>query len=318
MKNDNIFTRNYDSKPIVCFLLALIALILGILEAFDYFNTKAIVNSNLEEISFVEGIIVKAKKSKSNIHIEIENNNMSYFIHSDYLNDYEINAGANAKIYYENSNPMRGNSRIAQLEINGNVIFSLSQYKEKTNIGFNLAIFIIGANVGLILIILGIVFIIKNKKMKENNDFLSDNEIEIIIKSLKNPKKDKALNSNIKKEDLLFKKNNQLYTNIELIENEEIGELFFEALGDLASENELSIVYDEAQINDSSIFVVYQINNRKAIIYLFIDEDKKKYIINRETLYFEDGKKVNEVEIDKFISKIKEYNLLNEDIFVIE
>mgnify|MGYP003423277306 FL=1 len=137
------------------------------------------------------------------------------------------------------------------------------------------------------------------KYVEENKEKygLTDEQVEEVIKqfefSPKETKLDKPREEIYKLfKDTIYVKNNRTYTSgLELVENDKYGEIFFDVLADTVSENELKVIYDDCVKDEGAIYLIYQINNKKAVINIYDDEVTKLFNIDESTLNFLNTKK---------------------------
>lgn len=90
-------------------------------------------------------------------------------------------------------------------------------------------------------------------------------------------------------------------------------------LADTVEEHEFKVIYDDAYKDDGAIYIIYKINGNVAVLYLFADEETKKFHILRNTLYFMFEKKSepSNDEIVAFLKQVEYYNNYYENIFLI-
>ena len=81
-----------------------------------------------------------------------------------------------------------------------------------------------------------------------------------------------------------------------------------------------SDIYDDCIKDDGAIYLIYQINNKKAAINIYDDEVTKLFNIDESTLYFLNIKKSEPTkkEIDEFLKQVEYYNKYEENIFFIK
>ena len=336
-KFENYLVNNTSS--FICFLFAAITIFFLILLPCDYYNYNKVYNSNLSELNYIEGEIVEIqfpKGKSSNYDFYIKDCDKEFYIHEKRVKDTEFNEGDYIKIYYADNLWIRGSyHEIVNFEHNGKLIFSLEQYKEE----FIPEVYIFGITGTIVafitLIIVGIILMYKNKPVKnirkyveENKEKygLTDEQVEEVIKqfefSPKETKLDKPKEEIYKLfKDTIYVKNNRTYTSgLELVENDKYGEIFFDVLTDTVSENELKVIYDDCVKDDGAIYLIYQINNKKAVINIYDDEVTKLFNIDESTLYFLNTKKSEPTkkEIDEFLIQVEYYNKYEENIFFIK
>ena len=336
-KIDN-FLINHTSS-FVCFLFSFLVLFFLMFLPFDFYNQNKIINSELNEINYIEGEVIRVqppKGKRTNYDFLIKDCDKEFYIHAKYVREHDFNEGDYIKIYYADNLWIRGSyHEIVNFEHNGKLIFSLEQYKEE----FIPEVYIFGITGTIVafitLIIVGIILMYKNKPVKnirkyveENKEKygLTDEQVEEVIKqfefSPKETKLDKPREEIYKLfKDTIYVKNNRTYTSgLELVENDKYGEIFFDVLADTVSENELKVIYDDCVKDDGAIYLIYQINNKKAVINIYDDEVTKLFNIDESTLYFLNAKKSEPTkkEIDEFLIQVEYYNKYEENIFFIK
>ena len=132
-KIDN-FLINHTSS-FVCFLFAFLVLFFLIFLPFDFYNQNKIINSELNEINYIEGEVIRVqppKGKKTNYDFLINDCDKEFYIHAKYVREYNFKEGDYIKIYYADNLWIRGSyHEIVNFEHNGKLIFSLEQYKEE-------------------------------------------------------------------------------------------------------------------------------------------------------------------------------------------
>ena len=225
--------------------------------------------------------------------------------------------------------------KIVNFEHNGKIIYSLEQFKTEHNPTAYVISIVVSSLVFVGLIATGLILMFKNKPVNAVTKFvllhkdkygLTDEQVEEVIKqfefSPKETKLDKPKEEIYKLfKDTIYVKNNRTYTSgLELVENEVYGDIFFEVLSNTVSENELKVIYDDCVKDDGAIYIIYQINNKKAVMNIYDDEVTKLFNIDQSTLYFINTKKSEPTkkEINEFLKQIEYYNKYEENIFFIE
>ena len=321
MKKIEKFLVN-NTISVVLFLFSFISLLFSIFIFTDYLIINDIYHKEINEISYVEGNIEKVTHSKTNINIIVKKSKKILYIHDKYI-DINLVKNDEVKIYYSDNSFFRGNYyKIVQLEVNNSMIYTFSEYKENNNPHIELIGFCVCIIFTITLIIIGIIKLSKSNKNKNQYELTTEQINEIIGQlSFDDSKIDVNYNETYDKlKQSIYTKNNRYYTSaLELIESFKIGEIFFEVLADMVSESEMKVIFDDAYRDDSAIYVIYKINNKTAVLSLFEDEFSKKFIINKETLYFMFPKdsKPNNDEYNLFIKQLERYNLFDK-IFEIE
>ena len=81
----------------------------------------------------------------------------------------------------------------------------------------------------------------------------------------------------------------------------------------------MKVIYDDCVKDDGAIYIIYQINNKKAVINIY-DEVTKLFNIDESTLYFLNTKKSEPTkkEINEFLKQVEYYNKYEENIFFIK
>jgi hypothetical protein len=119
----------------------------------------------------------------------------------------------------------------------------------------------------------------------------------------------------------IYTKNGRTYTSaLEHLTNSAYDIIFFEVLAELVSELEFKVIYGDSAYDDTEIYLLYKINNKAAVIDVYLNEETRRYDIDKETLYFmfEDDMEPNEYEIACFMDEVRKYNLYIDDIFDIK
>lgn len=337
-KIDEFLTTN--TKSVLCFLFSLICSFLVFMSYFDYVNIKDIHSKELINIDYVEGVVVDIDTPKTNTEIIIESCEKEFYIHTSYIEDFVIEVGDYVTIYYSNNSPIRGNYyKIVNLEVNSELIYSLEEFKESTNPTLYLGLLIGSTSILIILIVVGILLLNRDRTVdnvrlfvltQKDNYNLTDEQVDKIVEMFEGNIDDNFddLSSNKSKEEIykmfkdsIYTKGKRIYTSgLELVENEMYGDIFFEVLMETVIEGELKVIYDDAYKYEDSIYVIYKINNKVALLNLFWEDDTKLFNIDNDTLYFMNEKKKNPTkkENDLFIEEIKKYNILKEEIFKVE
>ena len=336
-KFENYLVNNTAS--FICFLFASITIFFLILLPCDYYNYNKVYNSNLSELNYIEGEIIEVQSPKgksSNYDFYIKGCDKEFYIHEKEVKGIEFNEVDYIKIHYADNLWIRGsNYEIINFEHNEELIYSLEQFKAE----YNPNVYIISIGVASLifigLITIGLILLFKNKPVNNVTKIvllhkdkygLTDEQVEEVIKqfefSPKETKLDKPREEIYKLfKDTIYVKNNRTYTSgLELVENDKYGEIFFDVLADTVSENELKIIYDDCVKDDGAIYLIYQINNKKAVINIYDDEATKLFNIDESTLYFLNTKKSEPTknEIDEFLIQVKYYNKYEENIFFIK
>ena len=113
----------------ICFLFAFLMIFFLVFLPFDYHNQMKIVNSELNDINYIEGEIVRIqypKGKKTNYDFLIKDCEKEFFISAQYVSEYNFEEGDYVKIHYANNLWIRGSyHEIVNFEHNGNKIFSL-------------------------------------------------------------------------------------------------------------------------------------------------------------------------------------------------
>ena len=336
-KFENYLVNNTSS--FICFLFAAITIFFLILLPCDYYNYNKVYNSNLSELNYIEGEIIEVQPPRgksSNYDFYINGCDKEFYIHEKKVKDIEFNEGDYIQIYYANKVFFRGEYyKIINFSHNGKLIYTLEQFKSEYNSSAYIISIVISSVVFIGLIIAGIVLLFKNKPVNDVTKFvilhkdkygLTDEQVEEVIKqfefSPKETKLDKPREEIYKFfKDTIYVKNNRTYTSgLELVENDKYGEIFFDVLADTVSENELKVIYDDCVKDDGAIYLIYQTNNKKAIINIYDDEVTKLFNIDESTLYFLNTKKSEPTkkEIDEFLIQVEYYNKYEENIFFIK
>jgi len=327
------FLANHTYSAI-CFMFSLILVFITCILGIDYFIYKEINESDLSSINYVEGKVSKIQDLKSNIDIYIEENDKEFYIHKKDIKDIEIKEGDYLVIYYADNNPFRNEYyRIVNLEVNNLLVYSLSDFKKTLNLNLQLAATIGSAVVSISLILVGLILMKRNKPVDDVRQYvlshreeydLTLEEAEDIISQFENtePELDRP------KEEVyeLFKnaiyvKNGRTYTSaLELVTNPAYDDIFFEVLADLVDEKEFKVIYDDSVRDDSEIYLLYKINNKTAVINMFINEETIRFDVDEETLFFmfEEDMEPNKNEIASFMEEVRKYNMFIENIFMIK
>lgn len=337
-KIDEFLTTN--TKSVLCFLFSFICSFLVFTSYFDYVNIKDIHSKELINIDYVEGIVVDVDTPKTNTEIVVEGYEKEFYIHTSYIEDNEIKVGDYVTIYYSNNSPIRGNYyNIVNLEVNSELIYSLEEFKESTNPTLYLGLLIGSTSIFITLIVVGILLLNRDRLVdnvrlfvltQKDNYNLTDEQVDKIVEMFEGNIDDNFddLSSNKSKEEIykmfkdsIYTKGKRIYTSgLELVENEMYGDIFFEVLMETVIEGELKVIYDDAYKCEDSIYVIYKINNKVALLNLFWEDDTKLFNIDNDILYFMNEKKKNPTKKENasFIEEIKKYNVLKEEIFKVE
>lgn len=336
-KFENYLVNNTPS--FICFLFAAITIFFLILFPCDYYNYNKVYNSNLSELNYIEGEITEVQPPKgksSNYDFYIKGCDKEFYIHEKEVKGIKFNEGDYIKIHYADKVFFRGEYyKIINLDYNGKIIYSLEQFKEDYNPNAYIIGIVVSSLVFIGLIVVGLILLFKNKPVNDVTKFvllhkdkygLTDKQVEEVIKQFEFSPKETKLD--IPKEEIykLFKdtiyvKNNRTYTSgLELVENDKYGEIFFDVLADTVSEKELKVIYDDCVKDDGAIYLIYQINNKKAVINIYDDEVTKLFNIDKTTLYFINTKKSEPTkkDIDEFLKQVEYYNKYEENIFFIK
>lgn len=336
-KFENYLINNTSS--FVCFLFAAIIIFFLILLPCDYYNYNKVYNSNLSELNYIEGEIVEIQVPKgksSNYDFYIKDCDKEFYIHEKKVKNTEFNEGDYIKIYYADKVFFRGEYyKIVNFEHNGKIIYSFEQFKKEYNPTVYVISIVVSSLVFVGLIATGLILMFKNKPVNDVTKFvilhkdkykLTNEQVEEIINQFNFSKKETKLDKPKEEiyklfQDTIYIKNNRTYTSgLELVENEVYGDIFFEVLSNTVSENELKVIYDDCVKDDGAIYLIYQINNKKAVINIYDDEITKLFNIDENTLYFINTKKSNPTKQEKneFLKQIEYYNKYEENIFFIE
>ena len=115
-------------------------------------------------------------------------------------------------------------------------------------------------------------------------------------------------------------KNNREYTSaMEEVENSEYENLLRQVVFEKMCNQELKVIYDDCLIDDSAIYIAFKIKDRLAFVYLFQNDNSKKFDVDNAIFYFV-YPKVKQMSLEDknlFMKAINEYNDYNE-IFNIE
>lgn len=206
---------------------------------------------------------------------------------------------------------------IVNMQVNGNTIYTFEQYKQYNNPTLYLLI-LIGVSVTfVVLVVLGVVFLKRNPYSEHgnSNSLWKGNDSENLVNSEMCEKVRQKLKNSF------YSKNNRFYTSgMEFVESQFVGNMFLEVLAEKVTEGELKVFYSDGAVDDSEIFVVYQVNNKKAVLYLFADENTHKFHVDQSTLsfVFEKNSEPSFEEFTSFIKQIEYYNNCCENIFDIK
>ena len=280
---------------------------------------------------------IQPPKGKSTTYdFFIDGVNKEFYIHEKEVKGIEFNEGDYIKIHYADKVFFRGEYyRIINFDHNGKIIYGFEQFKADYNSTAYVISIVLSSLVFVGLIATGLILMFKNKPVNNVTKFvllhkdkygLTDEQVEEVIKqfefSPKETKLDKPKEEIYKLfKDTIYVKNNRTYTSgLELVENDKYGEIFFDVLADTVSENELKVIYDDCVKDDGAIYLIYQINNKKAVINIYDDEVTKLFNIDESTLYFLNTKKSEPTkkEINEFLIHVEYYNKYEENIFSIQ
>lgn len=336
-KFENYLVNNISS--FICFLFAAITIFFLILLPCDYYNYNKVYNSELSELNYIEGEIVEVQLPKgksSNYDFYIKGCEKEFYIHEKKVNGIEFNKGDYIQIYYADKVFFRGEYyTIINFNHNGKVIYSFEQFKADYNPTAYVISIIASSLVFAGLIISGLILLLRNRPVNDVSKFiilhkdkygLTDEQVKEVIKQFEFSPKDTKLDKPREEIYKMFKntiytKSNRTYTSgLEFVRNDIYGGIFFEVLAATVSENELKVIYDDCIKDDGAIYLIYQINNKKAVINIYDDEITKLFNINDNTLYFLNTKKSEPTkkEINEFLKQIEYYNKYEENIFFIK
>ena len=266
----------------------------------------------------------------------IDGVNKEFYIHEKEVKGIEFHEGDYIKIHYADKVFFRGEYfRIINFNHNGKVIYDFEQFKTDFNPTAYVISIIVSSLVFVGLIISGLILLFKNRPVNDVTKFvilykdkynLTEEQVKEVIKQFDFSNKVTTLDKPKEEiyklfKDTIYVKNNRTYTSgLELVENDKYGEIFFDVLADTVSENELKVIYDDCVKDDGAIYIIYQINNKKAVMNIFDDEVSKLFNIDETTLYFINTKKSEPTkkEIDEFLIQVEYYNKYEENIFFIK
>lgn len=336
-KFENYLVNNTGS--FICFLFAAITIFFLTFIPCEFVNYNTIYNSELNEINYIEGQVTKIQppKGKSTTYdFFIKGCDKEFYIQEKEVKGIQFNEGDYIKIHYADNLWIRGDHyEIINFEHNGKIIYSLEQFKNDYNPNIYIIFIIISSTVFLGLIIIGLILLFKNKPVNDVAKFvilhkdkygLTNEQVEEVIKQFEFTSKDLKLDKPKEEiyklfKDTIYVKNNRTYTSgLELVVNYKYGDVFFEVLADMVSENELKVIYDDCIKDDGAIYLIYQINNKKAVINIYDDEVTKLFNIDENTLYFFNTRKSEPTkkEINEFLKQIEYYNKYEKNIFFIK
>lgn len=324
-----------NTYAVLCFFGMLICGLIITIFYFDYNNMKDIYESDISKISYVEGTISKITNPKTNYEMYVTDCDKEFYIHKKYIEDILIEVDDYVIIHYSNNSPIRGEFyEIVNLEINGDVVYTLEEYKEENNPSLYLGLLVGSIVVEVGLLITGIILLKYYKPVSDVEKFVMANkdkynltykQAEEVISQFQHPKSlelDKPKEEVYKMfENAIYNKNNRIYiSGLELMDNPAYSDIFFEVLADQVSDNELKVIYEDGLLDDSQIYIIFRINNKVAVLELFTEEETDKFHISNDTLFYINPKvkRPSIKENELFINEIKKYNLYNEDIFIIE
>lgn len=332
------YLRN-NTSSFICFLFAIITIFFMVFLPCEYHNYQTLYNSDLSEINYIEGKVIEIQPPKgksTTFDFYIEGCDKEFYIHEKDVKGIEFNEGDYVQIHYADKVVFRGEYyEIVNFNHNGVVIYSFDQFKED----YNPNVYIIGIiSVSVVfvgLISLGLILLFKNRPVNDVAKFvllnknkygLTDEQVAEVIKQFELSNNDIKLDKPKEEiykmfKDSIYTKNNRIYTSgLELIENEKYGDIFFEVLADTVSENELKVIYDDCVKDNGAIYLIYQINNKKAVINLYDDKISKLFNIDANTLYFINTKQTipSKNEINNFFKQIEYYNQYEQNIFYIK
>ena len=245
----------YHTSSIVCFLFGFISAILAIIFFMNYNNYKDIYIKDLKDINYIEGLVTDVDFSKTNIEIHMLECDKKFFIRQKCINA-ELLEGDYVKIHYANNSFIRGEYyQIVNLNLNGDEVYALIQFKESINLNLYLGLFIGSLTVFVMLIIIGIILIKYNKPVYNIRKYIEDNkdkykltesDINLIVSQFEGYSKQELDKPKEEIYDLykksIYNKNNRTYISwLELTESKEYGDILFEVLADMVLENELKV-----------------------------------------------------------------------------
>ncbi len=138
---------------------------------------SAINNKDLKELSYIEGVVEELNTPKTNTVIIVDNCNKKFYIHTKNIKEFEIQVGNFVVIHYADNSPIRGKMyEIVNLKLNEKVIYTLKQYKKSNNPDLFLGLFVGFSFLFSGFIITGIVFIIREKPIKDVRKYVLDNK----------------------------------------------------------------------------------------------------------------------------------------------
>lgn len=336
-KFENYLVNNTSS--FVCFLFAVITIFFLIFLPCEYHNYQEIYNSDLSEINYIEGEVIEVQPPKgksTTFDFYIEGCDKEFYIHEKDVKDIEFNVGDYIKIHYADKVVFRGEYyEIINFNHNGVVIYSLDQFKTEYNPDIYIIAIVTSSVVFVGLISLGLILLFKNRPVNDVAKFvllnkdkygLTDEQVAEVIKQFELSDNDIKLDKPKEEiykmfKDSIYTKNNRTYTSgLELVENEKYGDIFFEVLADTVSENELKVIYDDCVKDEGAIYLIFQINNKKAVINIYDDEISKLFDVDINTLYFINTNRStpSKKEINEFFRQIEYYNQYVENIFFIK
>ena len=165
------------------------------------------------------------------------------------------------------------------MEVNNEVIYTLEEFKEHNNLDLQLVGLICCTSISIILFIIGLILMKRNKPVNDVRQFVLANrekynltleEAKEIISQFdnQNPVLDRP------KEEIyeLFKnaiytKNGRVYTSaLELVTNPAYDDIFFEVLADTVDELELKVIYDDSYQDDSEIYKTKRVKTAKTFL----------------------------------------------------
>lgn len=239
----------YNSKSFFMFVFAIIAVFFVVRFGFEFAKVSEAHSKNLQDISFVEGEIVKVNYIDTNTYLIVENCSDEFFIHTKYIKDYSLNVGQYVVIHYINSNPLsEPDCEIVNMQVNGNTIYTFEQYKQYNNPTMYL-LMLIGVSVTfVVLVVLGVVFLKRNPYSEHgnSNSLWKGNDSENLVNSEMCEKVRQKLKNSF------YSKNNRFYTSgMEFVESQFVGNMFLEVLAEKVTEGELKVFYSDGAVDDS-------------------------------------------------------------------
>lgn len=307
-----------NSNSFILFLFAFITAFLLADFGFKFASVNNVYSQKLENVSFVEGQISKVIEDDTNTYIIVKDLGDTFFIRTKYIDDCNFNVDDYVVIHYFYNNPLsKKDCEIVNLQVNSSTVYSFDQFRQNTNMTVKLVILIGIATVFVFLVVLGVVFLKRNSRSKDSNyNSLwkgNDGEDHTNPETIERVRR-KYINS-------FYSKNNRTYTSgVGFDETEFYSDIFFQVLADTVKEGELKVFYCDGDFNDDSIFVVCQIHNKKAVIYLISDENTHKFTVDQYTLHFmfEKDEQPTFEDSDYFVELVKNYNAGCENIFDIK